>query len=157
MSNKRRSEDSPRKTNMSMTAAQATDGSSRLQTMKQLKTEYSDLVKYNDDKLLDAKFKIGSVSDAAIAAAESVSTELNKQLALYLGTSNELARYGPMVRHHVSHRLNYHAQWNTSGQIRHCYRRCRLCEGTGHFPSSDRQDWEHHHDVRRYPHQSASP
>jgi hypothetical protein len=101
MSNKRRSEDSPRKTNMSMTAAQATDGSSRLQTMKQLKTEYSDLVKYNDDKLLDAKFKIGSVSDVAIEAAESVSTELNKQLALYLGTSNELARYGPMVRYHV--------------------------------------------------------
>jgi hypothetical protein len=97
MSNKRRSEDSPRKTNMSMTAAQATDGSSRLQTMKQLKTEYSDLVKYNDDKLLNAKFKIGSVSDAAIEAAESVSTELNKQLALYLGTTNELARYGPMV------------------------------------------------------------
>jgi hypothetical protein len=69
--------------------------------MKQLKTEYRGRVKYNDNKLLAARFKIERVTDGAVQAAQGVSEELNKQLALYLGTKKEAERCGPMVRYHA--------------------------------------------------------
>jgi hypothetical protein len=76
-------------------------GSSRLESMKQLKTEYRGRVKYNDNKLLAARFKIERVTDGVVQAAQGVSEELNKQLALYLGTKKEAERCGPMVRYHA--------------------------------------------------------
>jgi hypothetical protein len=75
-----------------------------------LNIEYRGQVKYNDDRLLEAKLKISSVTEIAIQAAESVSTKLNQQLALYLDTSNEFARYEHMVRRRAQLRWDYHVQ-----------------------------------------------
>jgi hypothetical protein len=69
--------------------------------MKQLKTEYRSRVKYSNNKLLEARFKTERVTDSAVQAAQGVSEELNKQLALYLGTTKETERCAHMVRHNV--------------------------------------------------------